>query len=355
MLKMAINQSTDVTLIIPTRNEERFIGKVLDSLCEQDYPLDKIEILVVDGCSSDRTISIAEGYKKKLVNLRIVDNFQKFTPYAFNVGIREASSNVVIFMGAHTTYSKNYVSTIVKYISSGVADCVGSVAETKPASNGFMAKYIIAAITSKFGVGNSHMRTGVKEPKYVDTASCSGYDKKVFEKIGLFNEKLIHSQDIEFNLRMKRAGFRTLLVPEITSYYYARTDLKTFIKYNFKNGTWVILPFAHSNIIPVSLRHLVPLAFVSGLLGPFLLGLKMAAFKWLFWAVIVSYFSVSTIVSIQIAWKRKKLTYVFVMPFIFSMLHIGYGLGSLYGVIKMPTLPEFWRKIIKKGKCYAEL
>ena len=109
-------------------------------------------------------------------------------------------------------------------------------------------------------------RVHTDEPKWVDTVFGGCYRREVFDRVGLFNENLVRGQDMEFNLRLKKAGGKTLLVPDIVSYYYARSDIKSFWKHNFTNGVWAILPFLYSPIMPVSWRHLVPLIFVTAFL-----------------------------------------------------------------------------------------
>lgn len=149
---------------------------------------------------------------------------------------------------------------------------------------------------------------------------------------------------MEFNLRLKKAGGKTLLVPDIVSYYYARSDIKSFWKHNFTNGVWAILPFLYSPIMPVSWRHLVPLIFVTALIGSAVLGFLLPLFVWCFGVILGSYVLASLTVSLQIAFQKRDVKYFAVMPFIFGILHFGYGLGSLLGVFKILGTPRFWKK-----------
>ena len=119
------------------------------------------------------------------------------------------------------------------------------------------------------------------------------------------------------------------------SYYYARSDLKTFWKHNVRNGAWAILPFLYSNVTPVSPRHLVPLMFVlavgiSLLLSPFVTGIAPLA-----GAIVGTYVLANVASASQVAWNKKDIRYLFLMPIVFSMLHLAYGLGSLQGFAKL--------------------
>jgi GT2 family glycosyltransferase len=138
---------------------------------------------------------------------------------------------------------------------------------------------------------------------------------------------------MEFNLRLKRAGFKTLLVPNIVSYYYADPDLRSFLRHNFINGRWAILPFRYSNIIPVSLRHVAPLEFVLALISIFTLSLFLPFFWWVFLLITASYLLTNLLFSTIITVKEKDLRYALMMPMVFLLLHIPYGAGSLFGVI----------------------
>ncbi len=153
---------------------------------------------------------------------------------------------------------------------------------------------------------------------------------------------------MEFNLRLKKAGLRTLLVPEIISYYYPRSDFKSFCKNNYRNGLWAILPFKYSKIIPVSWRHLVPLVFVSSLIGTITLSAFSSIFFWFFLLILGSYFLSNVYFSIKISKKEKNLKYIFIMPIIFGSLHISYGIGSLWGLLRVVIAKQFWKNRFNK-------
>ncbi|MEA3560872.1 MAG: glycosyltransferase family 2 protein, partial [Candidatus Omnitrophota bacterium] len=148
-------------------------------------------------------------------------------------------------------------------------------------------------------------------------------------------EKLARGQDMEFSLRLKREGYRTLLVPEIVTHYYAPSGLRSFIKHSFINGLWVILPFRYTNITPVSLRHLIPLVFVLSLIGSGIVSFFFLLFKWIFLGIIFSYCLANVYFSAKIALRERNFSYLFLMPVAFAMLHISYGLGSGLGMIKL--------------------
>jgi cellulose synthase/poly-beta-1,6-N-acetylglucosamine synthase-like glycosyltransferase len=334
-----------VSLILPCRNEERFIGSCLDSIIANDYPKEKLEVLAIDGMSEDGTRNVIEDYTKNYPWIRLFENFKRITPVALNIGITNAKGEIIIRMDAHNCYEKDYVIRSVESLEKYGADNVGGIMRTLPREDTFTGQAIVASLSHRFGVGNSYFRVQTDEPKWVDTVFGGCYRREVFDRIGLFNQNLVRGQDMEFNLRLKKAGGKILLVPDIVSYYYARSDVKSFWTHNWNNGIWAILPFQHSPIMPVSLRHLVPLIFVISLIGSAILGVFVKPFFWLFLAILGSYVLANLGASFQIAWREKDPKYLVVMPFFFGMLHFGYGLGSFWGVLKLMTASRFWKNI----------
>ena len=338
-----------VSIIIPCRNEEKFISKCLDSIVAQDYPKDKLEVLVIDGMSKDRTRQIVNEYSKKHSFIKILENPKRITPCALNIGIKNAKGGTIMRMDAHATYQNDYISKCVKYLYEYNADNVGGVWKIVPRSNTIVGKSIALASSSFFGGGNAYYRTGnFKEPKWVDTVFGGCYKKGIFDKIGYFNENLVRSQDMEFNLRLKKAGYKTLLVPDIIVYYYTRSTLKEVFNHRFKDGIWAVVPFKYSEIVPVSIRSLVPLIFVLSLVITVLLGIFLKLFFGLFLFIVTTYLLINCFFSAKITIFEKNWRYFFVLFFTFATLHISYGLGSIVGLIKVLLSKDFWLMRIKR-------
>lgn len=336
-----------VSIIIPCRNEEKFIAGCLDSVIANDYPKDKLEVLVIDGMSDDETREIIGRYTKQYPFIKLLDNLKKIVPYALNIGIRSAKGEIIMRMDAHATYEKDYISKCVKYLDEYNADNVGGIWKIIPRKDTFTGSAIALVLSCPFGIGNAYYRFVDKEPRWVDTVPFFCHKKGVFEKIGLFNENLIYSQDMEFNVRLKKAGGKILLAPDIISYYYTRSDFRSFCKHNWRNGVWAIYPIKFTNYLPVKLRHLVPLIFVSGLIITFVLSFSIPVSLWLFLLVVFSYLLINIYFSSKIAIREKDFGYLFIMPVIFVSLHVTYGLGSLWGLLNVIVSKQF-HSVIKK-------
>lgn len=327
------NNKLKISIIIPCRNEEKYIAKCLNSIIAQDYPIDNLEVLVVDGISQDKTVQVIKSYNEQPLSIKILKNPKKITPCAFNLGIKYSKADIIMIMGAHSAYEKDYISKCIKYLNKYNVDNVGGISIALPGNEEILANSIALAISHPFGVGNAYFRIGSKEPKYVDTVFGGCYKKEVFEKIGLFNEKLIRNQDLEFNLRLKKAGGKILLVPDIISHYYARSTLRALAKNNFSNGFWVIYSTKFAKM-PFSVRHLIPFFFLISLIGSFILSFIYKYFLYLFSLELLIYLIVNIFFSLKISFQRG---FKYFIPVIlsFATLHFSYGFGSLWGFIKL--------------------
>lgn len=322
-----------VSIIMPCRHEERYIERCLESIIANDYPRDELELIVIDGMSEDRTREIVSAYARKNPFIRLLDNPKKVQTFATNIGLREAKGDVVIRMDAHSEYPKDYIAKCITWLEKTNMDCVGGLWVTRPGEDTVVANAIALALSHPFGVGNSYFRIGVAEPKEVDTVPFGCYKKDVFDRVGFFNENLNRTDDIEFNLRLKRAGGKILLVPEIFSYYYARANLNDLAKQNFGNGFWVLYSLAFVKL-PFSGRHLIPLLFVLSLSGSLVLSMIDKSFIYLFAFIYGLYMLVDTIVSFKLGVK-KGLKYLPFLLITFPLLHLSYGVGSLWGIVKL--------------------
>ena len=161
----------------------------------------------------------------------------------------------------------------------------------------------------------------------------------MFERIGGFDERLERSQDIELSGRLRRAGGKILMSPEMKIDYYARATLRGFSRQNWSNGVWAILPFAHVAGMAVSWRHLMPLALVLGVAGS-LAAAAWTGIGWLGWTVAGPYVVANLGASVQAAWKERSVGLVFLMPLVFASLHAAYGMGSLWGCMRLLALTK---------------
>jgi glycosyltransferase involved in cell wall biosynthesis len=324
-----------VSIIIPCRNEEKFIAPCLDSLIIQDYPKDCMEVLVIDGMSSDGTRNILDNYSRKYSYIKHLENFRKITPCAFNVGINNSKGDFVIIMGAHAAYDRKYVSKCINAALKYNADNVGGIVLAVSFGKSLISLAVAKVISSPFGAGNAYYKTSQpKMAREVDTVFGGCYRKDIFKKIGLFDERLARNQDMDFNIRLKKAGGKIMLVPGIISYYYPKPDLLGFAKHNFADGFSVVYPLKFG-LKTFSWRHLLPLSFVVGCLGLLAMGMVNVLFLYLLTMAMGIYFLLDVFFSARIAFVEKNLLLFFPIFAAFFVRHFAYGLGSLWALIKM--------------------
>lgn len=323
-----------ISIIIPCRNEEKFIAKCLDSVLAQTYPKEKIGVLVVDGESEDATRNIVKSYTQQYPFIRLIENHKKITATAMNIGIGQANGTIILRLDAHSIYASDYAEKCVLYLEKYEADNVGGIRKAMPAQNTETAKAIALTFSSFFGVGNAYYQTGTKNPRSVDTVFGGCYRKEIFKKIGLYNEKLVRSQDMELNIRLKRAGGKIILVPDIIIFYFPKPTFKEFLRHNIADGIWAILPLKYGAPL-FKLRHLLPLFFVSGLIGGSALGIIFRPVLFLTLLVLGIYLLTSLSFSVQTAKRERRFLLVPFLILAFTTRHFGYGIGSLIGIVKL--------------------
>lgn len=332
--KLTLNEKPipELSLIIPCYNERTHIAKSIQSVLSNDYS-GKREIIVVDGGSDDGTREILQELKGRHGDLKVLDNPRRITSAAINLGVKEAQGDVVLIVGAHCELGPRYISTAIeRLLSSKEIGCVGG--RTAPrAEGGTVQRAIAAVLGSPFGVGNSYFRMASSGTREVDTVAFGAYRREIFEKIGGFDERLVRNQDIEFNYRLRKAGYKILLDPSIEVYYSPRCSIKAFWRQNFDNGFWNIITW---KLVPGSLscRHFVPLLFVSWVIAFVVLGFFSPVARVLLSLAIGAYAILDAIESARIAVRSRKPALLAAF-LVFPVLHVSYGVGSLCGIFSV--------------------
>ena len=222
-----------VTIAMPAYNEERFIEACIRSVQAQDYPADRIEILVADGRSTDRTREILAELAEEDPRIRVIDNPERLQAAGLNQLIREARGEIVVRMDVHCEYAPSYVRKCVETMEKTGADNVGG-AQRARAKTAFQ-RALCAALTSPLGVGGAGYRDASKEG-FVDTVFLGAFRRKIFETIGLYDPRAITNEDAELNQRLLESGGKIYLSREIEVHYYPRDSFQTLAKQYYKYG-----------------------------------------------------------------------------------------------------------------------
>lgn len=324
-----------LSVIVPIYNEEKYIARCLDSILAQDYPHDDLEVLLVDGMSSDRTREIIAEYVVRAPFLRLLDNPDRIVPCAMNRGIAESRGEVLMRLDAHTYYPTNYFSAITARLREYDAEDVGCVCRTDVLNKTPKTLAIREVLSNRFGVGNSAFRTGIDGVQEVDTVPFGCWPRRVFEKYGLYDTRLVRNQDIELSKRIVNGGGRIIIIPDTYCTYMARETFGALARNNYGNGKWNILTvFYTGNMRSLSLRHFIPLCFVLGLLIPAVAGVFWHPAWWLCAVVAGAYLLALGTVSLRLA-AGKKLNFFYLIRS-FVTLHVSYGCGSLAALLRLP-------------------
>lgn len=324
-----------LSVIVPIYNEEKYIAKCLDSILEQDYPKDDMELLLCDGMSKDRTREIITEYQKKYPWIQLLDNPKRIAPCAMNVGIEAAKGDIIMRLDAHASYENNYFSALVKALDVYGADNVGAVCRTDVLNKNVKTLAIREVLSNKFGVGNSTFRIGINGAQEVETVPFGCWRREVFNKYGMYDTRLVRNQDIELNKRIIRGGGKIVIIPDTFCTYLARETYHALAKNNYSNGLWNILTVYYTKEMrSLSLRHFVPLMFILSLIIPTLVGFFWTPAFCVSILALCAYLLALGTVSASVA-MSKGLNFFYLLAS-FIVLHVSYGWGSLVGILSLP-------------------
>jgi glycosyltransferase involved in cell wall biosynthesis len=318
-----------VSIIMPVHNEQHYIAACLDSILANDYAKTKIEILVIDGMSTDNTRNIVLNYSIKFPFIRLIDNSKIIQVAALNIGIHEAKGKIIMRMDAHAIYAPDFISKCVDLLLTSSASNVGGV--LTPIGAKYTSQAIAIASTSVFGAGDAYFRWAdkIKQNMWVDTVFPGCWLKSTLEKFDGFNEEFVINEDYELNYRIRRAGGKILLSPELRCQYHVRPYLKPLSKQYFRYGFWKAktISLYHASM---RWRQLAPPILVIGFLVSLYMIMKH---QYLGYVIPVSYLSADIVASILSAHK-KGWKYLPLLLIIFPTLHLSWGSGFLVGLFR---------------------
>jgi glycosyltransferase involved in cell wall biosynthesis len=315
-----------VSVVIPMRNEAETIGALLDGVLAQDYPATRFEVLVVDGDSGDGAAAVVQAYAQRDPRVRLLHNPRRIVPTALNVGIRAARGDIVCRLDGHTRVATDYVRIGVETLQRTSVDNVGGPMHA--VGGGWFGDAVAAASSSRFGIG-SYFHYGTEE-REVDTVYLGMWPRRVFERVGLFDEELVRNQDDEFNYRLRKAGGRVLLTPRMRSWYQNRRSLVGLLRQYYQYGQWKVRVL-QKHPLQMSWRHFVPPAFVIGLGGLTVVGSAVPLAADAARAVFGLYAALVLAVAARLALRRGVRAWL-ATALAFASLHAAWGAGFVNGL-----------------------
>jgi len=315
------------SIVIPTYNEQDNIINCLDSIFKQNYDKSLVDVVIVDGQSSDKTVSKIKEYQQKFSNISLLENPVRKTPTSLNIGIKQAKGEIIVILGAHASLDPNFIYFNNKYLIEKNLKVTGGT-QINIGFN-FVQKAIALAMENPFGMGSAPYRWSKKE-KFVDTVVYAAYKRELFDEIGYFEENFAISEDAELNWRIRKAGHKIFFSPNIKSYYHPRRTVSKFIQQMFRYGILRVHMFKkHKSAVKIT--HIIPPLFVIILIALFVLTLASVLSPVFLFAVLISYFLVN-LLSVLIKISKVNLQFVPLISFLIFLLHFSWGLGFLVGL-----------------------
>ena len=324
---LALDEPPMVSVVCPVRNERATIESVIAALERQTYPPDRLEIVVVDGASDDGT---AEWVRARAVGneiaIRVVDNPQRVTPVAMNLGIEAAKGEVIVLVGGHTVVADDFVAASVRALAETGAALAGGPVTTVGA--GAVARAIALAQSSRAGVGDVAFRTVDDGAMAVDTVAFGAYRREVFEALGRFDEELVRNQDDEMSFRITQAGGLVWFDSRIRSRYHSRATLGALARQYHQYGLFKVRVIQKRGAVPAA-RHLVPGAAVLVMGASVLVG--AARRRPAVPAAVIGAYAGGCVVAGLVEGRRDPAAAP-IVPAALVALHVPYGVGFLQGL-----------------------
>lgn len=321
----------EVAIIIPTLNEERFISRCLNSIIKQTYEFEKMDVMIIDGGSNDKTKDIVAEYQKSHQNIRVIENKKKIQSVAFNIGFKKSTAPYIIRLDAHAEYDSKYISLCIESLKQDEKrGNVGGRCNILPFNQSLWAQTNAILNHSRFGIGGAAFRVS-NEAHNTDSVPFGAFPRKIIEKIGGMREDLPRGEDNEYNSRIRKAGYKIFFDPNIISSYFARPTLGASCKQMYANGNSIGYLY-YIDREAIGIRHLVPLLFVVSGLFSIIISVLWSPFCYVFCGGLALYIIADAIASIMGAKDNVKCTLpLFIL---FFCVHVSYGMGTIAGLIK---------------------
>lgn len=330
-LEKMVEQYPKVSFLIPVLNEGKTLRQCLDSLLALDYPLDKIEILLALGKSNDASNLIAEEYGKNHPFIKILNNPTGNTAVGRNICIQHATGDMLMNYSGHVVAEKNLLKVLALKLLKADDDIAAvGCSNISPEKQDFVGEVSGVVFSSVMGGRNLFVQNAVfDEERFSDHISFACYRKKVVEEVGNFDPEFWCGQDAELDIRLYKAGYKILYTPETKVYHFKRNTVRSLFRQMYRYG------IARAKMVkkhPNSLKifHLFGSGFILGIILLFILTLFRIIPLWVIPFLMLAYVLLSVFSSFQVT---KKPTLVFASILFYLLIHVGYGLGFIRGLI----------------------
>ena len=318
-----------ISFIVVAYNAAGRLGALLEDLLVQTIPHEQIEALLVDSASTDATRAIMLDFAKATpFEVKVLDNPRRWLASGINVALAAATGDAIIRLDAHARIPKDFLENNLRALARGEDIVGGCVLGGAP--SGAWESVLRTVDTSRFCGGAAPFRNG-GEARYVDTLAYALYRREVYDKVGLYDERLRRTEDNDMHYRMRKAGYRFYFSPDIVSYHAARATMRGQLRQKWGNGYWIgrTMRIQPRCFAP---RHLIPALFVLALL----FGLLLLPFSvWPLLLLLSAYLACDLVFAVRGALSQEsgRLLALLTLPFLFPAVHVVYGVGTLAGLL----------------------
>jgi succinoglycan biosynthesis protein ExoA len=315
-----------VTVAIPVLNEERYIEACLLSLFAGSYPVDRLEVLVVDGGSDDRTVELVRRVKDTHPEVEVVPNPGRIQAVAMNIAIEMANGEIIVRLDAHSNYQPNHIERIVERLVAGDAENAGGV--QFPIGTTLFGRLAASCLRTSFSMGGSVHRTA-REPRYSESVFLGGWRIETLRGLGGFNPEWEVNEDYELNVRLRKSGGRVMVLPELVCDYVVRPTPFALAKQYYRYGVWRARTIrCHRSAF--RLRHAAPVMLLMALVLSLVLYLTGSDLGLLVPAI----YGVSLLAgTANVIFNSKNLTSLLASP-VFVLIHVSWGAGLFVGALR---------------------
>jgi GT2 family glycosyltransferase len=292
--------------------------------------MDKIEIVIAMGKSSDQTNDIVEEYAKKHHNIMIIDNPTGNTSTGRKLCVEKANGDMVMNYSGHVTAEKNLLSVLALQLQDSPSDIAGvGCSNISPRKQKYIGQ-VTGVVFSSYMGGRSFFSQNATYPeeKFVDHISFCCYRKEYVLQVGNFDPDFWCGQDYELDIRIRKAGYKLLYTPKTKVYHFKRETIRSLGRQMYRYG------IARAKMVkkhPDSLRvfHLFGPGFIIGIIVCVILTILRILPIWFLPGLALVYVLLSLMSAAQVS---RKPSLVIGSIVFYLLVHIGYGAGFIRGI-----------------------
>lgn len=322
-----------VTIAVPLLNEATRLPGLLTAILAQDYPVDRLQVLLVDGGSRDETRQLALEAAAEYPFITVLDNAGVLAAAALNLALTDAEGEILLRLDARTRPAPDYVCACVRALQTGAANglLTGVGGPQVAAGDTPPARIQALALNHPFGVGGPVYRRASK-PVFSETIYLGAYPVNWLHRVGGWDDVFARNEDYELNVRLREAGGQLLVDPSIHSSYLVRGSLWQLAEQYFHYGVWRTVTLRR-HPLAWRWRHLAPALLVAALAGALFL---VAWTPWPLTGLLAAYLGLDLAVSLQLS-LRHGLAALPRLLVVFPLLHLSWGIGFWLGLIHPPA------------------